>query len=277
VLLDELDRMQKDEMLTLLKVIRGLSALPNITFVCALDLEELSRIISGDQEMIGQRYFEKFFPVTVPLPDPDSTTLKSAGVQRVCRSLEQRGWFADSTETDDFENALSDIWVELIAPFCSNLRSIGLLANDVGVAAAMLRREVDPVDLTLIEMVRRFRPSLYGVISKNMQTLTGGESIGRGGTFMAETEEQDLAQALLTDVAGLSTDKQETGNIKLVLNYLFPKFAGIDGRRARRNMLGRSVRRDLRIRKSPIRPCFQPIFDMSCQKQYLVRLNLRAF
>ena len=47
VLLDELDRMAKAEVLTLLKVIRGISALPNLSFVCASDRETLERTVKA--------------------------------------------------------------------------------------------------------------------------------------------------------------------------------------------------------------------------------------
>jgi len=47
VLLDELDRMERDELLTLLKVIRGISALPNLSFVCAADRKRITEIAQG--------------------------------------------------------------------------------------------------------------------------------------------------------------------------------------------------------------------------------------
>jgi len=44
VLLDELDRMERDELLPLLKVVRGISALPNLSFVCAAERKTLTEI-----------------------------------------------------------------------------------------------------------------------------------------------------------------------------------------------------------------------------------------
>jgi hypothetical protein len=66
-----------------------------------------------------------------------------------------------------------ELWDGRIATYCRNLRTIGLIANDVSVAAAPLRREVDPVDLTLIELLRRFKPVAYELVARSSLALTG--------------------------------------------------------------------------------------------------------
>ena len=61
VLLDELDRMEKEELITLLKVIRGVSHLPNLSFVCAGDFKRIVKTVKGDVNEENIAYFEKFF------------------------------------------------------------------------------------------------------------------------------------------------------------------------------------------------------------------------
>jgi predicted KAP-like P-loop ATPase len=64
VLLDEIDRMEKEELIVLLKVVRGISTLANLTFVCAGDIETilgyrdkntsvLSKVFSRDRNCQG--------------------------------------------------------------------------------------------------------------------------------------------------------------------------------------------------------------------------------
>src|SRR6202034_3791116 len=45
VLVDEMDRMQKDELFVLLKLIRGFTSLPRLSFVCALERSHVEKII----------------------------------------------------------------------------------------------------------------------------------------------------------------------------------------------------------------------------------------
>lgn len=229
VLLDELDRMEKDEVLTLLKVLRGVSHLPNITFVCAVDTEELIRIVKDKPDNENRRYFEKFFPVSIRLPDADARTLTRFGVERVTVALDQRGWFLTSDEKEKFQSALGELWDRLVSGFCTNLREVGLIANDVGIAAALLKREVDPVDLVLVEMLKRFRPPIYSLIAENGVALTGGESVIRGGKYISDVTQKRLYEDFEARRDALAEGNQDRERIKAVVSYLFPSR---DGHRA---------------------------------------------
>jgi hypothetical protein len=88
--------------------------------------------------------------------DPNPDALQKAGIDRLVHAFKQRDWFDRESDENDFRTSVEAIWQERIAPFCPNLRAIGLLANDVSVAAAPLRREVYPVDLILVQMLQRF-------------------------------------------------------------------------------------------------------------------------
>lgn len=157
VLLNELDRMEKEEVLTLMKMLRGVADLPNCTFVCALDLEELMKTFRGDKDHSAHVYFEKFFPVTVSLARLDSATLQKFGVQRLVESFQSKSWFATDEAAKEYETKLAEHWREMVAPLCSTLRAIGLLATNTDISASLLWRQVEPLDLTLIEVLRRFQ------------------------------------------------------------------------------------------------------------------------
>jgi hypothetical protein len=200
VLLDELDRMEKDELVTLLKIIRGVSALPNLSFVCAGARKTITEIVKEKFSDESNTYFEKFFPVSIQIPEPDPVALRQAGVTRLASAFDERDFFERGSEAEAFRNQITTIWSEHIAPFCRNLRAIGLLVNDVGTAAAPLGREVNPIDLTLIELLRRFKPLVYEIVSKNSPALTGGESIARGGPFRLDKENERAEQKLLEDL-----------------------------------------------------------------------------
>ena len=101
--------------------------------------------------------------------------MQNAGVERLTRAFEQRNWFANESQKSDFRNQIAGIWKDQISLICPNLRTIGLLANDAGTAAALLKGEVNPIDLILIEMLHRFFPLVYEIVSRNSLTLTGEE------------------------------------------------------------------------------------------------------
>jgi hypothetical protein len=102
------------------------------------------------------------------------------------------------------------------------LRTIGLIANDVSVAAAPLRREADPVDLTLIELLRRFKPVAYELVARNSLALTGGESMVRGGPFQTDEDADKNKTEFLADLKNALPDEDELEQVKGVLFELFP-------------------------------------------------------
>jgi hypothetical protein len=218
VLLDEIDRMEKEEIMTLLKVIRGIATLPNLSFVCAGSLATMVKTTEKDDE-----YFEKFFPVLISVPEPDPDALRRTGADRLVTAFASRDWFEDKVEAEQFKKRIESVWDARIAPFCKTLRAIGLLANDVSVAAAPLWREVDPVDLTLIEMLHRFKPSVHRLLAKSSFALTGGESLVRGGTYHNEKDEQEAKTKLSGDLKSVVPDGDEREQLYGVIKELFPE------------------------------------------------------
>ena len=232
VLLDELDRMEADELRTLLKVIRGISELPNLSFVCAAERQTLVETVKGNLNDSSTLYFEKFFPVAIPIPKIGDSELRRVGTERLVRTFDNRAWFETETEKESFRKKINDLWNDRIAASCPTLRAIGLLANDVGDAAAPLRREVDPIDLVLIELLRRFKPSVYEIIARNSVVLTGGDSWLRGGTYRPDEEKKASEERLIKDLKDATEGDAQMDYIKGILIEMFPKFATINGRKS---------------------------------------------
>jgi hypothetical protein len=229
VLLDELDRMEPDELRTLLKVVRGISELQNLTFVCAAERETLIQTIKGNLTDKSNLYFEKFFPVAIPVPKIGVSDLQKAGTERLVRAFENRMWFGTEAEKESFRKKINDVWNDRIGPSCPTLRAIGLLANDVSDAAAPLRREVDPIDLVLIQLLRRFKPPIYDIIARNSVILTGGESWLRGGSYHSENQKKELGKRLMAELKEATDGDDQLEYVNGILNELFPRFADIEG------------------------------------------------
>jgi len=76
ILLDEIDRKQAPDLAALLKLIRGVSSLPNLTFVCAMDRGRLENAIAKIYDTDGPIFFEKLFPNIVEIPTISPVALK---------------------------------------------------------------------------------------------------------------------------------------------------------------------------------------------------------
>jgi hypothetical protein len=166
VLLDEIDRMQKEELLVLLKVLRGADTIQNVTFVCAFSEDEV-RGITG----LSPEDLEKFFPVSVTLSTP-APEIVGAGLQsQLKEQLDRQGWFSADQDAD-FARLFEQLWVDALQSICSNLRKAWLLLNDVLAAGRPIVREINPLDLAGIVAIKRFSPGVYRKINENAGYLT---------------------------------------------------------------------------------------------------------
>jgi AAA ATPase domain len=248
VLLDEIDRMEKEELMTLLKVIRGVATLPNLSFICAGSIPSMVDIAKKDEE-----YFDKFFPVVIPVPEPDPAELRRTGPDRLATAFVSRDWFQNDTERAEFKERVESLWNARIAPFCKTLRAVGLLANDVSVAAASLWREVDPSDLTLVEILHRFRPSIYRLVAKNSLALTGGQSVFRGGTYHDDKDEKAARSKFFSNLEEILSGGDESEAVRGVIDELFPSQRRAERTRKAEDSAGEI---DKRIREPGIFPAY---------------------
>ena len=84
--------MEKEELITLLKVIRGVSHLPNLSFVCAGDFKTIVNTVKGDFNEENIAYFEKFFFDVIEIPQLDAVAIKKAGINRLVGTLNRLSW-----------------------------------------------------------------------------------------------------------------------------------------------------------------------------------------
>jgi hypothetical protein len=222
VLLDEIDRMQREELLALLKVVRGAYSLPNITFVCALQQEQVERVACSSYDSKSHEFFEKFFPTAIDVPKPSSDILKGMLCDRLLGVLKADNWITDFEGQDGFGKRLSDLWDSALTHVCTNIRKIRLVANDVSAAAPLVKHEVDPIDLCALEVMRRFYPKVYELIWTNASYFSGSDKWWKRGRYRPDGE----VQAQIAKIAGVIKESSDSrGNesaINALLAEMFP-------------------------------------------------------
>lgn len=219
VLLDEIDRMLKDELLVLLKVLRGAPSFPNVSFVCAFS-EEHVRTTAGLQP----EGLEKFFPVSVNLSPPASEMIGRCLMTQLLERLKAQGWLTTTQEADEFTELLRESWSDSLGSICTNLRRAGLLVNDIGATQRSIISEVNPFDFVMISAIRRFYPSVYQRIRGGAEFLT---TTAEDRFFPGEKHSQPFFVALNGDIEG----GPEPTAVRKLLSKLFPEFARANGDR----------------------------------------------
>lgn len=220
VLLDEIDRMQREELLVLLKVLRGTSSIPNTTFVCAFSRDHLCRTLAvGEKDSASwTEYLEKFFPVSVHLTPPTPGLCGRILCEEARALFREQRWFSTEVEDVDFAKSLQQAWDSSLQRVCSNLRKVRLLLNDLGSAARAVAGEVNPLDLLLITFVRRYAPALFTAIRGLGEGLACDSQIGAVSAAVS-TADVPL-ETLRADINSLPN----VDEFEWVVGCLFPRF-----------------------------------------------------
>jgi len=88
VLIDELDRLEDEEIRVVAQLVRAIANFPRISYVLAYDVERVIRALAGSEELErGRAYLEKIVQLQVPLPiliDDEIHRLIEADLDDLC-------------------------------------------------------------------------------------------------------------------------------------------------------------------------------------------------
>jgi hypothetical protein len=223
VLLDEVDRMQRDEILVLLKVLRGAASIPNVTFVCAFSEEEIKNQLSSAGAQLSYGYLEKFFPVKIYLAPPNPGMIGNLLQDEVMTAARRGNWFLAVNEKK-FVELFTYMWQESLSRVCTNLRKAGLLLNDFMASARTIGREVNTLDLVGIEAIRRFEPELYRLIRSNSVYLTYGNESWTKGPYLSDRRKKEEGAVFFTQLEDRISKTNDPVAMRSILNLLFPLY-----------------------------------------------------
>lgn len=167
LLLDEVDRMHREELTVLLKILRGAPELSNISYICAFSKEALARLVSEEDPQFGCRYLDKFFPVQLQLPRIDGDLRECLFSDRISDILEREQVLHTDSEKRRFGDLRNSLWYNSLESRLTNFRTIGLVLRGFENSLSELKSETNAFDLLVIETVRMLLPSTYEFVYQN--------------------------------------------------------------------------------------------------------------
>lgn len=167
VFVDDIDRLDRDEIQTLFKLIRLSADFPYVTYVLAFDDGVVSSALAGAYEdggrAAGRRFVEKIIQVPLHLPSANPEALRKMMFAGVDAVLKANG--IDLAEADVY--AFANNFSLCFTPLMVTPRQAKLYENALAFAVPNLVGEVNIVDLLLLEAIRSFVPTLYLAIRSN--------------------------------------------------------------------------------------------------------------
>lgn len=173
VIIDDIDRLDHDEVRQLFTVIKALADFPFVTYLLAFDREAAVQAIERDSGLPGARYLEKIIQVPFEIPLIDRRDLERALSARLDTVLGPSSGMA--LDGERWER----IYPWGIMPLIRVPRDVVRFINAISTTFPAVADEVNPIDFFAIEAIRIFLPKLYDLIRSNESKVTGWGSSRR--------------------------------------------------------------------------------------------------
>ncbi|MCU0351414.1 MAG: KAP family NTPase [Flavobacterium sp.] len=158
IFIDDIDRLDKKEIIEILKLIRVSANFKNTVFIVAYDRTYIGKAIQEFNDANTELFLEKIFQIEIPLPVFDSSIITQNLIQKLSERLPEslkedlEVYFQKTFD----ENALTNI-----KDYITSIRDVNKLVNNVVLSYQMLGDNIYINDLIDIELIRLKYPTFY--------------------------------------------------------------------------------------------------------------------
>lgn len=224
ILVDDVDRLEKDEIHAVFRLVKLTADFVNTAYVLAFDDQMVAAALQerygAFQPGAGRAFLEKIVQVPLNLPAADSIALRQLCYDGVNQALSDSGIELTEQQVRQFVQHFG-------AAFDGRLRTprtAMLYANILSFSLPILKDEVHPVDLMLVEGLRVFYPALYGVIRDNPDLV-----LGEIMDFERNREKKNEATKQRISSAMEDLDDDTRASAVKLLTALFPQLNSVYG------------------------------------------------
>lgn len=223
IIIDDIDRLEKKEIHALFRLVKLTANFKYTSYILAFDKDvvaaSLQEKYSGSSENAGEAFLEKIIQVPLQLPPIEKETLRNFCFRGVDEAISIAQIKLSETQVQEFVRNFTIAFDDSM----TTPRKANLYGNILIFSLPILKGEVNPVDLMLIEGIRVFCPNLYTAIRDNKNYFCGVFSQAMGSNDDGEKENiKNIIQLALVKVGN------KEAYISLLQN-MFPKLNAVYG------------------------------------------------
>lgn len=209
VIIDDIDRLQKDQAKQVFQLIYSIGKLPNHFYILPFDKKIVSKAINDVYGLEnGNEYLEKIIQKEIEVPFISEDKLK----ELLFSKLQENGLLIDESEN----NYIDFGYRVCLKPFLRTIRDIFRLCDNFSMTSKLTIDYINQFDLLILTSIKLYFPNLYRYISDNKTRL-----ITKNERF-AENEQPE---SLTTELSVYEISNIEDYNkAKAILDFLFPNF-----------------------------------------------------
>ncbi|HMS47709.1 KAP family P-loop NTPase fold protein [Candidatus Microthrix sp.] len=227
VLIDDVDRLQGDELATLLKLVRLVGRLPRVFYVLAYDETTLldvlgSTDVARDSPARALAYLDKIVQLRLDLPPVPQVLLDGLVDELLEHVLDGNCLTLGWPDTDRLGMAYQEHLRELL----TEPRHVKRFFAQVEALYPLVGEEVDFVDFVLVTFVRTFYPEVYRLLRASAAELTGTDFLTGDKSTVDERIDQ-WQERLTSKEVGLTAGS--ANNVLGILARMFPRLSRFGG------------------------------------------------
>ncbi|MCO6507027.1 MAG: AAA family ATPase [Snodgrassella sp.] len=218
ILIDDVDRLDKAEIQLLFKIVKLIADFKYTSYILAFDKDIVASALqeryTGANHNAGEAFLEKIIQIPLYLPAIDNKNLQQFCLNDINNALTVVEIELTDQQFYEFWQNFSAFDEQLCTP-----RRAKLYGNALLFSLPILKGEVNPVDLMLIEGVRIFYPSLY-------ETIRNHKSFFAGIFYENSNIHNDPEKEKIKNIINTALNLQQNINKENIINLLkqlFPK------------------------------------------------------
>lgn len=214
VFIDDLDRLDKEEIYTILKLIKLNANFNNFIFIINLDSDQVAKAIKhryGDDIEDGKSFLEKIINIPIHLPRIEEADLKEFFRDRLLKIKTNLG----IRNSEKIEEAFKEIDSEFSSNYFSSPREIIRVLNSFFIGAFAIAEEVNLRDLFWIEYIKIKNENCYSFIKNYFKNIPFS-------TFQSIVDFNDDVYSKGNNNGTREEIIKEFDNVNHIFNSLFP-------------------------------------------------------
>jgi hypothetical protein len=219
ILIDDIDRMDKQEIQAVFRLVKLTADFENTAYILAFDEEMVAKAVGErfsaqgeDPKAAGRQFLEKIVQVPLYLPKPKKGRLREYCFDMLNEVLEDLTIKLDQDEVNNFV----PLFARGIEWSIDTPRTAARYVNAVRFSAGLLQDEVNISDLLLIEGIRIFFPALYERIRTTPEFFLG--SSRRSNDRRNEKTLEETIQQTLPEL-----DELQRAGVQRLIEGIFPR------------------------------------------------------
>lgn len=215
VIMDDIDRLDKEEIQSVFRLIKLSADFPNTIYLLSFDIDRVSEALAekyGSKES-GRSFLEKIIQLSLPLPPLPPDKLIELTFNEINKLLTENN--IDLNESKDAE--WSYFFRTNFGYYLKSPRLVKKYINNLWFSIAYNKDELNILDLQTIEAIHTFFPNLYESIRSNKNVFLM-ESLN---PWFSDRENNEQIEKLKGIINSFPEQNRET--IRNILRNMFPQ------------------------------------------------------